>query len=461
VVYLALLHEAALAKAGLITDDIDLLIPHQANIRIIEAAINRLNVLAKKVYVNLDRYGDTSSASIPIALDEVVRRDMVRERALLVLVAFGAGLTWGATVLRWRPPGRSARFKATRTVPRQIQPMENAMRTAITDQTPPETAAHVYVRDLLDRAAAIRLPELFASPHPDALYRLPNRHGVSVVALRTSSLSQEQLTHILTYRLAQYLITGMIDSDVIYQTQMAHEPFSSVSAKDIHVVAGSPETGQIFSYMVLKTLELALPAASLRTQDRPLFPVEQVFGWGIYNHLNILPNLPIAQVSELARYVKNHQLDSRDQGGTRSPVEMGVAFYRIFCHSLRQEIAAVVGVLEERVAKRNLDFLHVPTVVIRGLAPSGIPAAYASASFRSRKFCPFAFLVSDFAQQTSRLAAVEQALERPGEQGIRALLALKRDSEFDASSLEPREGLLPLIAPEAHHYLLPSGSSAG
>ena len=279
------------------------------------------------------------------------------------------------------------------------------MGTAIPNQTPPETAAHTYVRDLLDRAATIRLPELFASAHPDALYQLPNRHGVSVVALRTSSLSQQQLTHILTYRLAQYLITGMIDADVIYQTQMAHEPFSSVAAKDIHVVAGSPETGQIFCYMVLKMLELALPATSLRAQDRPLFPVEQVFGWGIYNHLNILPDLPIAQVSELARYVKNHQLDSRDQGGARSPVEMGVALYRILCDSLRQEIAAVVGVLEERVAKRNLDFFHIPTVVIQGATTCGIPAAYASDSFRSRTFCPFAFLVSDFARQTSRLGA--------------------------------------------------------
>jgi 3-oxoacyl-[acyl-carrier-protein] synthase III len=93
--------EAALAKAGFTTDDIDLLIPHQANIRIIEAAINRMNVPAKKVYVNLDRYGNTSSASLPIALDEVVRRGMLRERDVLVMVAFGAGLTWGATVLRW------------------------------------------------------------------------------------------------------------------------------------------------------------------------------------------------------------------------------------------------------------------------------------------------------------------------------------------------------------------------
>jgi 3-oxoacyl-[acyl-carrier-protein] synthase III len=93
--------EAALAKAELAPSDIDLLIPHQANSRIIETAINRLGVPPEKVYVNLDRYGNTSSASIPIALDEVVRLGKLRERDLLVMVAFGAGLTWGATVVRW------------------------------------------------------------------------------------------------------------------------------------------------------------------------------------------------------------------------------------------------------------------------------------------------------------------------------------------------------------------------
>jgi 3-oxoacyl-[acyl-carrier-protein] synthase-3 len=93
--------EVALAKAELTIDDIDLLIPHQANIRIIETAIGRLELPPEKVYVNLDRYGNTSSASIPIALDEVVRLGRLRERDLLVMVAFGAGLTWGATVMRW------------------------------------------------------------------------------------------------------------------------------------------------------------------------------------------------------------------------------------------------------------------------------------------------------------------------------------------------------------------------
>lgn len=93
--------EAALQKAGLSKEDIDFLIPHQANIRIIDSAVNRLGLSSDKVYVNLDKYGNMSSASIPVALDEAVRLGKVQENDLLVLVGFGAGLTWGATALRW------------------------------------------------------------------------------------------------------------------------------------------------------------------------------------------------------------------------------------------------------------------------------------------------------------------------------------------------------------------------
>jgi 3-oxoacyl-[acyl-carrier-protein] synthase-3 len=93
--------EAALEKAGYTKEDIDFLIPHQANIRIIESARNRLNLPEEKVYINLDRYGNMSAASIPVALDEAVRLGKIKENDLLVLVGFGAGLTWGATTLRW------------------------------------------------------------------------------------------------------------------------------------------------------------------------------------------------------------------------------------------------------------------------------------------------------------------------------------------------------------------------
>lgn len=93
--------EKAIAKAGLTIDDIDYFVPHQANIRIIDAAAKRLGLDKNKVFVNVDRYGNTSSASIGIALAEAVKDGKIKDGDTLVLVGFGAGLTWGACVLRW------------------------------------------------------------------------------------------------------------------------------------------------------------------------------------------------------------------------------------------------------------------------------------------------------------------------------------------------------------------------
>ena len=91
----------ALTANGLSTDDVALLIPHQANLRILQAVAERLSLPAEKMVINVDRYGNTSAASIPIALDEAVRAGRVRPNDLLLLEAFGAGLTWGAAVVRW------------------------------------------------------------------------------------------------------------------------------------------------------------------------------------------------------------------------------------------------------------------------------------------------------------------------------------------------------------------------
>jgi 3-oxoacyl-[acyl-carrier-protein] synthase-3 len=88
-------------KAGLNLDDVALFIPHQANSRIIQTAARRLKIPEEKIYVNLDRYGNTSSASIPIALCEAVAAGMVAPGDNLVLVGFGAGLTWAAAVVQW------------------------------------------------------------------------------------------------------------------------------------------------------------------------------------------------------------------------------------------------------------------------------------------------------------------------------------------------------------------------
>ena len=86
---------------NLTPDQINLVIPHQANIRIIESLASNLKVPMERVYVNLDRYGNTSSASIPLALDEARRAGRIKPGDLTLLVAFGAGLTYGATLIRW------------------------------------------------------------------------------------------------------------------------------------------------------------------------------------------------------------------------------------------------------------------------------------------------------------------------------------------------------------------------
>lgn len=90
-----------LKKAGLTSKDIDLLVPHQANIRIIDAALKKLDLDKEKVFVNLEKYGNTSAASIPVALDEALDQKRIKKGDNLLLVAFGAGLTWGGVLLKW------------------------------------------------------------------------------------------------------------------------------------------------------------------------------------------------------------------------------------------------------------------------------------------------------------------------------------------------------------------------
>jgi 3-oxoacyl-[acyl-carrier-protein] synthase-3 len=110
----------AVEKAGLKADDIDLFIPHQANIRIIEAVARGLDLPMEKMFVNVDRYGNTSAASIPIALSEAVESGRVGVGDHVVMVAFGAGFTSGAVAVRWTAdPARGA--AAARITPDQVR----------------------------------------------------------------------------------------------------------------------------------------------------------------------------------------------------------------------------------------------------------------------------------------------------------------------------------------------------
>ncbi|MGB5922252.1 MAG: 3-oxoacyl-[acyl-carrier-protein] synthase III C-terminal domain-containing protein, partial [Syntrophobacteria bacterium] len=93
--------QEALTANQLGPDDIDLFIPHQANIRIMKKVAERLEISPDRVFVNIERYGNTSSASIPLALDEVNRAGRLKRGDLVLLDGFGGGFTWGAVILRW------------------------------------------------------------------------------------------------------------------------------------------------------------------------------------------------------------------------------------------------------------------------------------------------------------------------------------------------------------------------
>jgi 3-oxoacyl-[acyl-carrier-protein] synthase-3 len=90
-----------LQKSGLTPEDVDLFIPHQANVRIIDHAVKRLRIPRDRVFLNIDRYGNTSSASIPIALFEAQQNGKLKPGDTILTVGFGAGLTWGAGAIQW------------------------------------------------------------------------------------------------------------------------------------------------------------------------------------------------------------------------------------------------------------------------------------------------------------------------------------------------------------------------
>ncbi len=121
--------QQAINRAGLTVDDIDLFIPHQANIRIIQSAAKTLKIPPEKVFTNVQRYGNTSSASIPIAVCEAIEQGRINAGANLALVGFGAGLTWAAAVVHWgvsTAPTPNTWWKA---VVRNVQGREAAVRS--------------------------------------------------------------------------------------------------------------------------------------------------------------------------------------------------------------------------------------------------------------------------------------------------------------------------------------------
>ena len=107
------------AEAGWSLEDIDLVVPHQANVRIIDAVRRRIKADDDKVFVNIEKYGNTSAATIPIALAEALEQGRIEPEAHVVLTAFGAGMTWGATAIKW-----GSRVEPKRTIDDELPPLE-------------------------------------------------------------------------------------------------------------------------------------------------------------------------------------------------------------------------------------------------------------------------------------------------------------------------------------------------
>src|SRR5262249_52599409 len=173
-------------------------------------------------------------------------------------------------------------------------------------------------------------------------------------------------------------------------------------------------------------------------RDRALFPVEQVFGWGVYNRLRLLPDMPVRRVREAGRLAKNQQRDPQDELIVRAPVELLLAWGKLFAGPLMQECDATIGDIEEGVAKKSLDFFHFPLAMVHGVVPYAPEGSFAFFNYQTRTRYPFALLSADIPKQ--RLAAIEQALALPGKEGIMALLALKNERSSARSSLEPPDG---------------------
>lgn len=121
--------QQALAAAEMTIDDVDLFIPHQANVRIIQSAIKTLKIPPEKVFINVDRYGNTSTASIPIALCEAIEAGKIHPGANLALVGFGGGLSWAAAVVHWGVETTPLPVNLWKSVVRGVHSRETELRS--------------------------------------------------------------------------------------------------------------------------------------------------------------------------------------------------------------------------------------------------------------------------------------------------------------------------------------------
>ncbi len=305
------------------------------------------------------------------------------------------------------------------------------------------TAASRYAERLIEAGCELRLPALRDESRAGVLHRVADRHGVSVVALRTATLSAGEREALLRFRFAQYLDAGFVDAVLAHRERLAREPDAAEEPASVDCVALSSEDGRLLASLSLRAPAAAPPGTTLSTRRRPLLPLEEHFGWGALNRLRLLPELPLERVRELSRFVKNRRLGSLEELGARAVIEVCVAAFHCLTGPLRLEVEAFVGEFEDAVARRHLEFLHTPFAMVRGGLPAFAPGHFLRPALDGRARYPFAGLVSDVAAMHTRLEAIETALGKPGPGGLIAL-ASRPGPPTSLSSLLPPDGIASL-----------------
>jgi methyltransferase (TIGR00027 family) len=305
-----------------------------------------------------------------------------------------------------------------------------------------------YAENIIDAGSSISLSELGGDALSDALYRLADRQGLDVVAVPECALDESQLDALARFRFAQYLAAGFIDRDVAFRQRLDHDVLADSatysSADSIHFIVSDSFTGQLLASMCLRGPPRAGPGVRVRDRDRPLFPVEEHFGWGVFNRLAVVPDTPIERVREFGRMVKSRH-GGRISVGPRPAIELCLAASRLLVGTLSMTIDVCVGEFESHRVRRNLEFFHTPMAVIDGGLPAFGPGHPLNAALDGRDRYAFAFLVSDLASMASRLDAIEAALAKPDPYGLAALAELQRIPYETPSMLVPPDGIPALI----------------
>ncbi len=307
---------------------------------------------------------------------------------------------------------------------------------------PPSPAADAYARSLIDEAASIRLSGLFKKPAPGrdrALYRSRVRRSIQVIAIETTALREDELIDIMRFRLAQYLAVRFVDLERVHAERIEYEPLDHSGPRDVHLIAGDIESGEILCYMTIKAVA-GPPGATFRMKDRPLFPVEQVHGFGVYNRLERLPDIEISRAREVGRFVKNQRYDSLDERSIRGPLETSLALWRVLEFEL-PGLEVYLGDFEEGIAQARLAYFHVPMAVLHGTIPYEAETAWLYRRYQHRTVFPFAVLRDDLPLARARGKSIDRALSLPGKLALIRLSFLRRHQSPHRSSLEPKGGL--------------------